>query len=107
MSARFIAGRFLVLLLAAILSWARDVCFPCGSSEVTTVPPQTLQGRPGKIGPRGPPGLTGGVGEPGPPGICACNQSEIEQLEEKLRLQQGKLLLSKTSVFKQKIAHFV
>ena len=92
MSARFIAGIVLVLLLAVVLSLARDVCFRCGSSEVTPVPPQTLQGRPGKNGSRGLPGLTGGVGEPGPPGICACNPSEIEQLEEKLRLQQGKLL---------------
>ena len=92
MSARSIARIVLVLLLAVVLSLARDVCFPCGSSEVTPVPPQTLQGRPGKIGPRGPPGMTGGVGEPGSPGACACNSSEIEQLEEKLRLQQGKLL---------------
>ena len=63
-----------------------EVCFPFGSSEPTVDPPQLSQGHPGKIGPRGPPGE---VGESGPPGRCACNPTEIEQLREENRLQDG------------------
>ena len=88
MSTVFFQNVNLVIFLLAGFSWAKsgEVCFPFGSSEPTIDPtPQRTQGRPGKIGPRGPPG----VGEPGPPGTCSCDPNEIEQLREENQIQDG------------------
>ena len=79
----------LLAFIACVDAKNGEVCFPFGSSESTVAPPQLSQGHPGKIGPRGPPGLPGEVGQPGPPGRCACDPTEIEQLREENRLQDG------------------
>ena len=91
MSASFFFEKVCLFLIIIDFLWAREVCFPCGSSDVAPDLPQLHQGRPGKIGPRGPPGLTGGIGEPGLPGTCACDPNEIELLKEELRFQKGQL----------------
>ena len=91
MSAGFFQNVGLVTFLLAGFSLAKlgEVCFPFGSSEPTADPtPQRIQGRPGKIGPRGPPG----VGKPGPPGNCTCNINEIEQLQEENQLRDGEII---------------
>ena len=91
----------LLAFIACVGAKSGEVCFPFGSSEPTVDPPQLSQGRPGKIGPRGPPGVPGEVGESGPPGLpgevgesgppgrCACDPNEIEQLREENRLQDS------------------
>ena len=81
----------LVISLLAGFSWAKsgEVCFPFGSSEPTVNPtPQHAQGRPGKIGPRGPPG----VGEPGPTGACSCDPNEIQQLRKENQILNGEMI---------------
>ena len=78
---------FFVLIMLVDLAFGKsgEVCFPFGSSEPNANAPQLAQGRPGKIGPRGPPG----AGEPGPPGRCACNQSELDKLRNEISLRVG------------------
>ena len=78
----------LTLTILIDVAWCKsgEVCFPFDASAPTVDHPNpAAQGRPGIIGPRGPPG----VGVPGPPGRCACNSSEIDQLRNELRLRDG------------------
>ena len=78
----------LTLTILIDVAWSKsgEVCFPFDSSAPTVDHPKpAAQGRPGKIGPRGPPG----VGEPGPPGRCACDPNESDRLRNELRLQDG------------------
>ena len=88
--------RVIIFSLFVSLIWAKseEVCFPLRSSESTLDTPHFAQGRPGKIGPRGPPGVgepgPPGIGEPGPPGNCTCNPTEIKQLQEEIQLQKSK-----------------
>ena len=76
----------LILWFNFVSGKSGEVCFPFGSSEPTVDTPQLAQGRPGKIGPRGPPG----AGEPGPPGRCACDPNEIDALRNEIKLRDGK-----------------
>ena len=75
----------LILLVDLDFGKSGEVCFPFASSEPNANAPQLAQGRPGKIGPRGPPG----VGEPGPPGRCACDPNELNQLRNEISLRDG------------------
>ena len=85
---------FLLCLIAStVLGRNGEVCFPFGSTDIPTVQPQPVQGRPGKFGPPGMPGQKGQRGKIGSPGQCACNLSEIEELRSKLQLQDGKILI--------------
>ena len=44
--------------------------------------PEAIQGRPGKQGAVGPEGPAGPIRPRGPPGNCACDLTEVEQLNE-------------------------
>ena len=67
-----------------------DTCY-CRASQRRILPIQAQQGRPGKLGPIGPIGPVGSKGERGEAGVCACNPSEIDQLNRTLQtLMTGK-----------------
>ena len=81
----------LSLFFSSAFGGTGEVCFPFGSQEPPTNQPQPAQGRPGKTGPVGPPGSAGPPGAVGAPGTCACNPSEIDELQKQIHARDGKI----------------
>ena len=112
MNSRFVitAAMTLFLVLCFVQVQGDEVCLPVrreDSNQVTTstsgaaVPPQVMQGRPGKTGAPGfpgNPGMKGDRGIAGPPGNCVCDvENEIATLQaeiQQLRGENKRLILS-------------
>ena len=69
----------------------QEICLPLRNNP-SLGNPQVRQGVPGKMGPRGLQGRTGPRGVPGVAGRCACEPSEVKQLNNTIRTLTGKLI---------------
>ena len=76
----------------------QEICLPLRNNP-TLGNPQVRQGVPGKMGPRGLQGLTGPRGIPGVAGRCACEPSEVKQLNNTIQTLTGKLISIKARKF--------
>ena len=76
----------------------QEICLPLRNNP-SLGNPQVRQGVPGKMGPRGLQGLTGPRGVPGVAGRCACEPSEVKQLNNTIQTLTSKLISIKAKKF--------
>ena len=87
----FCIGPFRMVTVKGQDASEQEICLPLRNT-LSPRPSNVQQGIPGKMGPRGLPGLAGRRGGRGVAGRCACEPSEIAQLNRTIQALTGKTI---------------